>query len=62
MEPHKFKVGQTVELLRNREANLVPLGAFEVIRIMPTEHGYRQYRIRSLIDGHERMAMEAELA
>jgi hypothetical protein len=29
---------------------------------MPTEHGLRQYRIRSLTDGHERMALEVELA
>jgi hypothetical protein len=61
MEPHKFKVGQTVELLRNQEQHLRPLGTFEVIRVMPTEHGQRQYRIRSLADGHERVALEAEL-
>jgi hypothetical protein len=29
---------------------------------MPSEHGLRQYRIRSLTDGHERMVIEAELA
>jgi hypothetical protein len=29
---------------------------------MPIEHGIRQYRIRSLRDGHERMAVEGELA
>ena len=57
---HKFKVGQSVELLRN-EQHLKPLGLFEIVRIMPTEHGARQYRIRSLADGHERMALETEL-
>ena len=57
---HKFKVGQSVELLR-KEQHLKPLGLFEIVRIMPTEHGERQYRIRSLADGHERMALEAEL-
>lgn len=62
MQSHKFKLGQSVELLRSRDLNLTPLGRFEVVRIMPTEHGHRQYRIRSLLDGHERMAMETELA
>ena len=60
IDTHKFKLGQSVELLRN-EQNLRPLGLFEIVRIMPTEHGYRQYRIRSLADGHERVAMEVEL-
>ncbi len=58
---HKFKLGQSVQLLAN-EARLKPLGTFEVIRILPTEHGHRQYRIRSLIDRHERVVMEVELA
>lgn len=62
MEPHKFRVGQSVELLRSHEHHLKPLGTFEVVRVMPTEHGHRQYRIRSLADGHERVAMEGELA
>jgi len=61
MERHKFKVGQTVELLHKPEQNLKRLGRFEVTRVMPTEHGHRQYRIRSLTDGHERVALEAEL-
>ena len=59
--PHKFRVGQSVELA-NSEMRLNRLGRFEVVRIMPTEHGQRQYRIRSLADGHERVAMEDELA
>ena len=58
--PHKFKLGQAVELV-NDEVRLNRLGRFEVVRVMPTEHGQRQYRIRSLVDGHERVAMEAEL-
>jgi len=56
----KFAVGQSVELIAGPH-RLSPLGRFEIVRLMPTEHGLRQYRIRSLIDGHERMALEAEL-
>jgi len=61
IDTHKFKLGQSVELLR-KEQHLKPLGMFEIVRIMPIEHGERQYRIRSLADGHERVATEAELA
>lgn len=57
----KFTVGQSVELVAGLQ-RLSPLGRFEIIRLMPTEHGLRQYRIRSLRDGHERMAIETELA
>jgi hypothetical protein len=58
---HKFKLGDAVDLVGG-EQRLTPLGRFEIVRVMPTEHGHRQYRIRSLSDGHERMAMEIELA
>lgn len=60
-EFHKFKPGQSVQLITG-DVRLKPLGSFEIVRVMPTEHGRRQYRIRSLLDGHERMALEAELA
>jgi hypothetical protein len=57
----KFTVGQSVELVAGPH-RLSPLGRFEIVRLMPSEHGLRQYRIRSLTDGHERMVIEAELA
>ncbi len=57
----KFIVGQSVELVAGPH-RLSPLGRFEIVRLMPSEHGLRQYRIRSLTDGHERMVIEAELA
>jgi hypothetical protein len=59
-DAHKFKLGQSVELVL-KETRLRPLGQFEIVRLMPTEHGVRQYRIRSITDGHERVAIEAEL-
>ena len=60
-ESSKFKLGQSVELISN-DSHLRPLGRFEIVRLMPTERGVRQYRIRSTTDGHERMATEVELA
>jgi hypothetical protein len=59
--PHKFHVGQTVELIGMQRSLGPPLGGFEIMRLMPTENGRHQYRIRSLLDGHARMANESEL-
>lgn len=36
-------------------------GSFEVVRILPAERGNNQYRIRSVVDGHERVVMEGEI-
>jgi hypothetical protein len=58
---HKFKLGQSVDFIA-KDSLPKPLGLFEIVRVMPTEHGLRQYRIKSLTDGHERMVVEAELA
>jgi hypothetical protein len=60
MTQHKFKDGQTV-VLTTRRYEETPSGTFTIVRAMPTEHGVKQYRIRSNIDGHERIASEAEL-
>ena len=57
---HKFRAGQTVTLLPNRygaDRN----GSFEVTRLLPEEHGVNHYRLKSVADGHERVAGEDEL-
>ncbi len=57
---HKYKSGQTVRVVpRSYEA--APQGSFRIVRTLPTEHGIRQYRIQSTVDGHERVVSEAEL-
>jgi hypothetical protein len=57
---HKFKTGRTVEFLPS-DLRLTPLGQFEIMRALPIEHGVAQYRIKSLRDGHQRVAMESDL-
>ena len=61
MELHKFKSGQSVEFVTS-DLRLKPLGVFKIVRVMPSERGIRQYRIKSVMDGHERVAMEGDLA
>ncbi len=59
-EVHKFSVGQIVRVIPNpntRDAR----GAFRVVRVLPTEHGIHQYRIKSETDGHERVVTEGQV-
>jgi hypothetical protein len=60
MEARKFKLGQSVEFVTS-DLRLKPLGRFTIVRVMPSERGIQQYRIKSVIDGHERMVMEGDL-
>jgi hypothetical protein len=58
---HKFAVGRMVQFVPS-EIRLSPLGRFEIVRALPIEHGIAQYRIKSLKDGHQRVAMESDLS
>jgi hypothetical protein len=58
---NKYKQGQSVEIVAS-DLRLTPLGVFKVVRVMPRERGIQQYRIKSVMDGHERMVMESDLA
>jgi hypothetical protein len=60
MTSHKFKIGQTVTVATRRYGT-TPVGSFSIVRALPTEHGIKQYRIKSDADGHERVVSEAEL-
>lgn len=61
---HKFKTGQTVRYAPSGFGVAVSdRGArFEIIRLLPSERGINHYRLKSLLDGHERVAMEGELS
>jgi hypothetical protein len=61
MNIHKFKIGRTVAFVQS-DLRPTPLGRFEILRALPIERGVAQYQIRSLKDGHQRVAMESDLA
>ena len=59
----KFKVGDIVSYrpisVHSRDA---AKGVYEVVRVLPTdEKGLTQYRIKSALEGHERVADEMEI-
>ena len=60
MESRKFKLGQSVEFTASNQRPK-PLGQFKIVRVMPSERGIQQYRVKSAMDGHERVAMESDL-
>lgn len=61
MKEYKFQTGQFVQFTARI---LKPTAArrYQVVRLMPPENSVNQYRIRSVEDGHERMAKEGDLA
>jgi hypothetical protein len=60
MREQKYRVDQRVALV-GPGPRPTALGQFKVVRILPVEHGIRQYRIQSVKDGHERVVIESEL-
>jgi hypothetical protein len=61
MAHHKFKVGQTVNLIANRLERHVPSGAYTIQRLLPIEGQELLYRVKHTGDGHERVVNEAQL-
>jgi len=57
----QFHVGQTV-YLRPSIARNAAAGAYEIRAMLPEEGGQRRYRIKSLIEPHERVVSEQELS
>ena len=69
MADHKFKAGETVTVApSNRVGYNLPKhglnahGKFQVVYTLPPEGGHNQYRIKSNLDGHERVVKEYEIA
>ncbi len=61
MAQHRFAVGQDVELVVGRMDANVPGGAYTVQRLLPNDGSDREYRVRHVRDGHERVVRESQL-
>jgi hypothetical protein len=62
MSEHKFCVGQAVEYLSSRRFDRLAGGRYTVVRLLPLEASTPQYRIKSALDGRERLVREGEIA
>jgi hypothetical protein len=63
MASHKFDVGQVVRS-QQRPDGVIPPGNYEIVRHLPSRDAERdvQYRVKSVLDGHERIVRESDLA
>ena len=61
MAIHKFAVGERVEFSPGRFDGNVPRGTYTVARQLPSETLDLQYRVKNLLDSHERVVRESQL-
>jgi hypothetical protein len=59
---HKFVVGESVYFTASNVARPAASGAYEVIRLLPTDGDDCQYRIKNSTEAFERVAKESQLA
>ncbi|MFZ3360192.1 MAG: hypothetical protein WCA56_01310 [Xanthobacteraceae bacterium] len=57
---HKFKVGQTVDLIPSTFRSAAK-GTYQIVSLRPAEDGNTQYRIKSKSEAHERVVSESDL-
>lgn len=58
MATHKFAVGQTLHFSPGLSGDRKGRGRYKVVRQLPETDGVFQYRIKSEMDGHERIVRE----
>jgi hypothetical protein len=61
MSEHKFRVGQAVEYFASKRFDRLAGGRYTVVRLFPIDGNTPQYRIKSALDGRERMVSEGEI-
>ncbi len=61
MSRHSFSIGQSVELVPGRLDGNIPRGAYTVQRLLPNDGPDREYRVKNVRDGHERVVRESQL-
>jgi hypothetical protein len=62
MTTHKFAVGQVVRFTPDRAEHDRGQRQFKVVRLLPETASVFQYRVKSQLDGHERVVREDQLA
>jgi predicted transcriptional regulator len=62
MAEHKFRIDQRVTLAINIINRSAAGGSYVVTKQLPERNGEFEYRIKSISEPHERVALESELA
>jgi hypothetical protein len=59
---HKFHIGQLVEFRPKKGSPVSSArGAYKILKQLPERDGELQYRIKSAVEEHERVALESEI-
>jgi hypothetical protein len=59
---HRFRVGQTVVAPTiSGPSAMIPRGQHLIVRLLPVSGRDPQYRIRSSVDGHDRVVKESQI-
>lgn len=58
---HKYKVGQTLDLLPNRGSSSRKAGQCEIMALLPFEGHAVQYRVQARAESHLRIVSENDL-
>ncbi|MFT8242402.1 hypothetical protein [Roseomonas sp. BN140053] len=61
MQTHKFLVGDNVSFVPSRSETHIPGGTYTITRQLPNDAPDREYRVKNLRDGHERVMQESQL-
>lgn len=61
MPAHVYRIGATVHFTPGASDQNDQRGSFRVLRHLPAEGADNQYRIKSMVDGHERVVRESQL-
>ncbi|CAA9228406.1 MAG: hypothetical protein AVDCRST_MAG04-1003 [uncultured Acetobacteraceae bacterium] len=61
MPLHSFVVGQTIEFEPGKFDGTAARGTYTVIRLLPNDGTDREYRVKNVRDGHERVVRESQL-
>lgn len=62
MAKAKFKIGQMVDFNPVRPTVPASIREYKVLKLLPSDRGEQQYRIKSIAELYERIAKESELS
>ncbi len=62
VKEHKYQVGQVVDFTPGALTLETSIGKYEIVRHLPPEGPENQYRIKSVLDNHERVVRESQIA
>ncbi|WP_332688760.1 hypothetical protein [Devosia sp.] len=58
---HKYKIGQTLDLLPNRGSSSRKAGECKIVALLPYEGHVIQYKVQSVTETHQRIVSENDL-